>query len=360
MAAHPPSSPSWQTFRQTFDQHFSEAITKNLAGLPLMQDAFLNETFSHIKLLAEHGKRVRPYVALLAFEAAGGTSASTPWDALIGIELIHLFALIHDDLIDQGAMRHNVETIQTLVRRRLQEKDRHGDQKRVADSQALLIGDLVHVWAHKHLAQVICEAKNGHQVAATLFQLLEEVIMGQSLDVDLTTRASEPYELIEQKMLLKTARYTFSRPMQLGVALSGNQSVELLRFCQEFGDQLGLAFQLQDDWFDLIAAEQRTGKSGFRDIEEAQQTFFTCFIYKEGTLAQQERLARLLGYPLSKEQQEEAYTLFTEVGAMKNGERLIEKYFLDAERILTQATFLSEEGKQPFQALLQFLKSRSA
>ncbi len=360
MAVHPPSSTSWQTFRQTFDQHFSEAITKNLAELPLMQDPFLKEAFGHIKLLAEQGKRVRPYVTQLAFEAAGGTNTSTPWDALIGIELIHLFALIHDDLIDQGALRHNVETVQTFIRRRLQEKDRHGDQKRVADSQALLIGDLVHTWAHKHLVQAICQAENGNSVATTLFQLLEEVIMGQSLDVDLTTRSSEPYELIEQKMLLKTARYTFSRPMQLGALLSGNQSVELLRFCQEFGDQLGLAFQLQDDWFDLIAAEQRTGKSGYRDLEEGQQTFFTTFIYKEGTLSQQERLARLLGYPLSKEQQEEAYTLFTEVGAMKNGERLIEKYFLDAERILTQATFLSEEGKQPFQTLLQLLKSRSA
>lgn len=360
MVAHSSSPAGWQNFHQSFDQRLADALTKDLAGLPLMQDPFLHELFHHIQLLAQQGKRVRPYVASLAFEASGGNVDEQPWDAWIGIELIHLFALIHDDLIDQGKLRHNVETIQTMVNRRLQEHNRNGNYPRVADSQALLVGDLVHTFAHKHLMKAISHTKKSEQVTHILFQLLEEVILGQSLDVDLTTRAAEPYQLIEQKMLLKTARYTFTRPMQLGAQLSGEVSEELLQFCQEFGDALGLAFQLQDDWFDLIASEQRTGKSGCRDLEEAQQTFFTCFVFKEGTLAQQERLARLLGYPLSKEQQEEAYTLFTEVGAIKNGERLVEKYFQDAERILSQAKFLSETSTQGFQSLLQFLKTRSA
>jgi geranylgeranyl diphosphate synthase, type I len=360
MVVHPNTSQTWQTFRQTFDQHLAETLIKDCAGLPLQQDAFLQELFGHVKALAQQGKRVRPYIASLAYEAAGGDTEQQPWNAWVGIELIHLFALIHDDLIDQGKLRHNVETVQTLVARRLQEQARNGNQPRIADSQALLVGDMVYTWALKHLSEATQEQATRTRVMQTLFQLLEEVIVGQSLDVDLTSREGQPYELIEQKMLLKTARYTFVRPMQLGAALSGKASDELLRFCQEFGDSLGLAFQLQDDWFDLIASEQRTGKSGCRDLEEAQQTFFTCFIHKEGTSAQKERLSRLLGYPLSKEQQEEAYALFTEVGAIKNGERLIEKYFMDTDRILNQANFLPEVSKQAFQSLLTALKTRSA
>lgn len=360
MVAHPISPVSWQNFRQTFDQTFRETLTKDLKELPLQQDVFLQEFFGHIKALAEQGKRVRPYIASLGFEFAGGDLEQQPWDAWMGIELIHLFALIHDDLIDQGTLRHNVETVQTLVKRRLQENNRHGDHVRIANSQALLVGDLVQSWAHKHLVNALNNVDQPATASKVLFQLLEEVILGQSLDVDLTTRAPETYELIEQKMLLKTARYTFSRPMQLGAALSGKATPELLRFCEEFGDALGLAFQLQDDWFDLIASEQRTGKFGFRDLEEAQQTFFTCFIFREGTTAQKERLNRLLGYPLTKEQQEEAYTLFNEVGAMKNGERLIEKYFQDAERILAQTSALSDAHRQSLQTFLSSLKSRSA
>ncbi len=360
MVVHPNSSPTWQSFRQTFDQQLADTLTKDCSRLPLQQDAFLQELFRHVQLLAQQGKRVRPFVASLAYEAAGGNTEQQPWTAWVGIELIHLFVLIHDDLIDQGKLRHNAETVQTLVARRLQELERNGRHSRIADSQALLVGDMVHTWAMKHLAEAARESSTRARASEILFQLLEEVIIGQSLDVDLTSRSEQPYELIEQNMLLKTARYTFVRPMQLGAALSGNASDELLRFCQEFGDSLGLAFQLQDDWFDLIASEQRTGKAGCRDLEEAQQTFFTCFIHKEGTSAQKERLSRLLGYPLNKEQQEEAYTLFTEVGAIKNGERLIEKYFQDAERVLNQANFLPEASTQAFQSLLTTLKTRSA
>ncbi len=360
MVVHPNASPTWQIFRQTFDQQLAEVLTRDQASLPLQQDAFLQELFGHIKQLADQGKRVRPYVAALAFESAGGQMEQQPWNAWIGIELIHLFVLIHDDLIDQGKQRHNVETVQTLVARRLQEKERNGVYPRIGDSQALLVGDMVYTWAFKHLNEATHESIARERAAQILFQLLQEVIVGQSLDVDLTSRVPEPYELIEQKMLLKTARYTFSRPMQLGAVLSGNATEEFLRFCQEFGDPLGLAFQLQDDWFDLIASEQRTGKAGCRDLEEAQQTFFTCFIEKEGTSAHKERLARLLRYPLNKEQQEEAYTLFKEVGAIKNGERLIEKYFQDAERVLNQTTFLPEASKQAFQSLVTALKTRSA
>ena len=360
MAAHPSPSSLWQAFRQTFDEKLNEILKKDLSTLPLANDAFIQGLFQHSALLAEHGKRVRPYVAATAFLIAGGDSAKQPWDAWIGIELIHLFALIHDDLMDQGKLRHTVETIQTFVARKLQEENRRGAHARIADSQALLVGDMVYSWALKHLFSVIQNSPQPTQATEILFQLLEEVIVGQSLDVDLTTRSAEPYALIEQKMLLKTARYTFTRPMQLGAALSGSATPEFLSFCQEFGDALGLAFQLQDDWFDLIANEQRTGKTGFRDLEEGQQTFFTCFVYKEGTTTQQERLSRLLGYPLNKEQQDDAYALFTEVGAMKNGERLIEKYYQEAERVLDIASFLSAEQKTPFHALLSFLKTRSA
>jgi geranylgeranyl diphosphate synthase type I len=361
MAVHShPSSASWQAFRQTFDQHLAETLTHDVASLPLATDTFLQEVFRHTKLLAEQGKRVRPYVASLAYEAAGGNLKTQPWEAWVGIELIHLFALIHDDIIDQGKLRHTAETVHTFVERRLQEEGRGGNHARIADSQALLVGDLVYTWALNHLTQATQDSATRIRTTDILFQLLQEVIVGQSLDVDLTTRPAQPYELIEQKMLLKTARYTFSRPMQLGAALSGTINEELIQFCQDFGDRLGLAFQLQDDWFDLIASEQRTGKTGCRDLEEGQQTFFTCFVHKEGTSTQKERLSRLMGYPLNKEQQEEAYTLFTEVGAIKNGERLIEKYFQEAERTLQQATCLSAEQKQSFESFLTFLKTRSA
>ncbi len=360
MVVHPTSASTWQSFRETFNQHLSETLARDIASLPLSQDASLAAVFNHLKNLAEHGKRVRPYVAALAFEAAGGELTTQPWEAWVGIELIHLFALIHDDVIDQGKMRHTVETVQTFVQRRLQEQERSGNHVRIADSEALLAGDMVYTWALKHLIGALQTNKKHVQAMQILFELMQEVIAGQTLDVDLTTRRAEPYALIEQKMLLKTARYTFTRPLQLGAVLSGTATEAFLQFCQDFGDQLGLAFQLQDDWFDLIATEQRTGKSGCRDLEEAQQTFFTCFVYKEGTLPQQERLSRLLGYPLNKDQQEEAYALFTEVGAIKNGERLIEKYFQEAERILTQATFLSETSRLAFQSFVSTLKTRSA
>lgn len=361
MVVHSSALTSWQTFRQTFDQKLQETLQHLQQELPLQEDPFIQEIFEHILPLAEQGKRVRPYIASVLFEAAGGNLEEQPWEAWIGLELIHLFALIHDDIIDHGLQRHNVETMHTFVARRLKEQERNGNHVNVSESQALLAGDLTFTWAMQLLTQASQRSTNSSAVSGIVFELLREVILGQALDVDLTTRLPVNYEMIEKKMLLKTARYTFTRPMQLGTTLGAtNNPTGLLTFCQEFGDKLGLAFQLQDDWFDVLAAEQRTGKTGYRDLEEAQQTFFSCFVFTHGTLAQQERLSRLLGHPLTKEEQEAAYTLFTEVDAMKQGERLIEKYYLDAERILNEGSPLSEKTRQTLQAFVTFLRTRSA
>lgn len=360
MTMHSSSSTTWQTFRQDFDQRLLATLTTNCEQLPLQQESFLQNFFKHVQPLAGEGKRVRPYVASLLFEAAGGVAEEQPWNAWIGLELVHLFCLIHDDIIDHGQLRHTVETFHTFMERRLQEEARHGNALETGKSQALLAGDLVYTWAFQSFFEAVQTAKDPAQLHKLFFLLLQEVIVGQALDVDLTTRDAQPFALIEQKMLLKTARYTFSRPMQIGASFGPNVSPELLQFCQEFGEQLGLAFQLQDDWFDLIASEQRTGKTGYRDLEEGQQTFFTCYVAAHGTIAQQEQLSRFLGHPLSKEDQEIAYTLFNDVSALKNGEVLIQSYFQEAQRVLDRASFLPEKSQLALRELLTFLSTRSA
>lgn len=354
------SSASWQTFREGFDQRLLATLIANCEELPLQQESFLQTFFKHIQSLASQGKRIRPYVASLLFEAAGGKSEAQPWQAWIGLELVHVFCLIHDDIIDHGKLRHAVETFHTFMERRLQEEERHGNAEQTGKSQALLAGDLVYTWAFESFFEAVETAKDPSSVKKLFFQLLKEVIAGQALDVDLTTREAQPYALIEQKMLLKTARYTFSRPMQIGASFGPNATSELLRFCQEFGEPLGMAFQLQDDWFDLIAGEQRTGKTGCRDLEEGQQTFFTCYVAEHGTIAQQEQLSRLLGHPLNKQEQEEAYTLLDDMRALKNGEVLIQTYFQEAQRALDRATFLPEKSRTSLGELLTLLSSRSA
>ena len=118
-------------------------------------------------------------------------------------------ALIHDDIIDESEKRHNVATMHTYIANSL-----GGGKEQVAEGQAILIGDLLLSWVYelgnKHYRfseQLLEEArKNVHA-------MIEEVILGQMIDVQMMAGLSTSKEMIEKKNMYKTASYTFTRPM---------------------------------------------------------------------------------------------------------------------------------------------------
>jgi len=146
---------------------------------------------------------------------------------------------------------------------------------------------------HEFPEELLFEArKNVHE-------MIEEVILGQMIDVDMMSGATATEDMIQKKNMYKTAGYTFVRPMLTGAILAGadkeNQSLIV-----ELGTDLGLAFQIKDDLFDIISADKT--KSPFSDIQEGQQTFFTNYIFTKGTKEEKELLNACMKKKLNQKQ----------------------------------------------------------
>jgi geranylgeranyl pyrophosphate synthase len=283
------------------------------------------------------GKRIRPYMAFLAYVSTAqrsGLSREQVVRSVICLELFHAFALIHDDIIDMSDERHGLKTVHAFFTQ-LSHTPFPNDIAscatdvrigapiaQVGKSHAIMIGDLFFSMAQEAITAFVPLHQQA-QVREYFDVMATEVVIGEMLDVHQTVLGTVTDEAIRQKNDLKTARYTFVNPIKIGFALAGEAvslrahagthagtyahahsqdraltkeyvstkdrahthmqdevfiNRELLAFADEFGAELGFGFQVQDDMLDLIGTEVHTGKPVFLDIAEGQHTIFTQYI----------------------------------------------------------------------------------
>lgn len=330
------------TFKRRFDPILGAVLDRKMKEMAaLTRDSYILEIAEHGRtLVMGGGKRIRPYLAYITHQVASRKSQSTKTERqileiLVGLELFHTFALVHDDIMDRGKDRHGVPTA----------------NRKFGDAQAILLGDLLFNWA----SEIIAPSK-GQPVFA---KMVDEVILGQMLDVDAIRRDKVSDGFIQDKMRLKTASYSFIRPMQLGVALSqieNRRSQSMMGFCEKFGLPLGLAFQIQDDSLDLTASSKKLGKSAMNDVREGQKTVFTQYASRKP--ANRAFLNKMKGKKkLNATDRKRIKEVFEESGAIEYGTKLMEKYFGEAERALEKSN-LQEGQSSSFKELVTYIKSR--
>ncbi len=264
---------SYQAFRNDFSLRFTACLeeciadAKQVVPAGTVLDPLLTATLA---VGTASGKRVRPYLAHLAARSAGATVQTDKLE--YSLELIHLFALIHDDIMDRADVRHGMPTIHAALR------DRLGSDH--ADWQAMLMGDLVYTWAWRQLTSDPALQSALPEVS----RLLQEVVLGQSLDLDASLHTVLSAEQFATKTLLKTARYSVVGPMRAGFAVAGAE--HLMEFAEHFGTAVGYAFQLQDDYLDLFQENDVLGKPGGLDVAHHQHTSVTQAVHACGADAE--------------------------------------------------------------------------
>lgn len=348
-----------QTFKKQFDVFLHNWVEKKLSsysGLVIDEQVLSYITHSG-KLIHGGGKRVRPYLCALMYEACGGEDVSQTWPAGLAVELFHTFALIHDDIIDRGATRRGIVTTHTEIRRILDRAHRIGDIAHVADGQAMLVGDLVHLWAFDAFNQTPGHEPAKQKALQTFMTMVNEVIVGEMLDVECTTRDIIDDVLLYQKTVLKTATYTFVRPLQIGALLAG-AGEEVLQFCERFGTALGMAFQIQDDLFDLTLSEAELHKPVLSDMQERQHTLFTQYVLTKGTEDEKRIFLSYFGRPLTSEEAGDVRALFVSSGAIDYGRGEMNRYFDEAMQCLEDAPF-AEKYHKIFLQSVQFIRQRT-
>lgn len=198
------------------------------------------------------GKRMRPVLVLVSTEIFGG-QALKALDAAIGIEIFHNFTLMHDDIMDKAPIRRGKPTVHVKWN----------------ESAAILSGDVMFVEAYKLMIKV--EDHILRDVLAIFSDTASGVCQGQQADMNFEKRNDvslpEYLEMIRQKTAVLLAG-----SMQIG-ALIGGAAQDQARLLYEFGENLGLAFQLQDDILDVYGDPEKFGKQVGGDILSNKKTF---------------------------------------------------------------------------------------
>lgn len=240
------------------------------------------------------GKRIRPLMFLCGWHAAGGTGR---YDAVLraaaSLELFHMFALIHDDIMDSSLTRRGRPTVHCELARNCRRED-VVEAEKFGSNSAILVGDLALVWSDE-LLHASGLTPHQLQVARPLLDSMRtELMIGQYLD--LLQSGERAYDLAALLTMIryKTAKYTIERPLHCGAAIAG-ASEDLLQACTNFALPVGEAFQLRDDLIGVFGDPAITGKCQLDDLRGGKATTLLAFAAQHADAAQGAMLKRLIG-----------------------------------------------------------------
>lgn len=295
----------WSQFRKTFDATLEAFLQEKCKEREAhLYDNTLQQIMTYIHPFSHDGKRIRPYNFYLRYHACGGTDSETALNQSISLELIQLFALIHDDIVDKGTLRHGIPTYH------LHCADLYNSEA-IGIGQAMLMWDLVYTRALEHFTSYDLAPAVKHQLRL----LLKEVLLGEIIDVHMshTPIVTNP-QLIPFKDKLKSGYYTFKRPMLLWATMA-NASPETCATIDKIGEDLWLAFQMRDDLMDIL--DPQSNKTSFSDHQEGNQTAILLYALEHATSNQKAFLLQTRGQELTDTDREELKTIFEETGAIE-------------------------------------------
>ena len=300
------------SFVHDFNSKFQALIKDKISNSTEFSSTdYYNQAVAQTEKLALSGKRIRPYITNLTLLTIESTLSQDQGIAkpienlLFGIELFHLFALIHDDICDQAKTRRGVDCINTFL------INNYSFPKHEADSLAMLIGDLVLTWSTEEVTLY-----NSKSVQQTYFQMIRELVYGESIDVAQAVLPAVSDKEVLVKTSYKSAKYTFQHPLMLGFAFHGSDPNKLV---VEGIHEIGMAFQIQDDYLDITRLQAETGKPEMNDLQEGQQTFFSNYLLQHEQILYRDWLNNNRGQELDPKQIVNARQIFAESGALSAG-----------------------------------------
>lgn len=283
------------------------------------------------------GKRVRPVAVLMGTELFSDINPDA-YSIANAIELFHNFSLIHDDIMDKAPLRRGIATVHTTF----------------GDNAALLAGDVMLVRAYEYLSQI----KPEHLPAVlTLFsKTAKEVCEGQQMDMDFEKRPSVSLEEYVDMITLKTS-VLLAASLQLGAIIGGARG-NSQQHLYEFGKNLGIAFQVQDDYLDCYGNPEKFGKQVGGDILANKKTFLMIRALEVADDAQKKELERLI-HNNDDDKVAKVLQIFKDCKADEWAASLKDKYYKLALQHLDDVAVLSSR-KEELEKLAMFLLQRES
>ncbi|MGG9963756.1 polyprenyl synthetase family protein [Ferruginibacter sp. SUN106] len=288
-------------------------------------------------ILGIGGKRIRPVCVLLANELFDEITADA-YHAATAIELFHNFSLIHDDIMDKAPVRRGMQTV----------------HMKYGESTALLAGDVMFVKAYENLNKI--QPFNLQKVLQLFNITAAQVCEGQQLDMDFEKRDTVSFEEYVKMITLKTS-VLVAASLQLGAILGGSGEGNQ-KHLYEFGKNLGIAFQVQDDYLDAFGDPDKFGKQIGGDILANKKTFLLIHALEVATAEDKAALLQLMiDNPADKV--EKVLAIFKKCKVDEWAKQLQENYFQTALQHLEDTAVLSAR-KKPLMELAQYLMVRES
>ena len=258
------------------------------------------------------------------------------YNVATAIELFHNFTLIHDDIMDKAPLRRGVQTVHA----------------KFGEPTALLSGDVMLVTAYEYLNKI--KSHYLTEVLSIFNRTAIQVCEGQQLDMDYEQKEEVSFEEYLDMITLKTS-IALAASLKVG-ALLGGASLQNQNHLFEFGKNLGIAFQLQDDYLDAFGDPEKFGKQTGGDILSNKKTFLLIHTLEVATSNQAEELRNLLqNNPADKI--DKVLQIFKQCNVNEWAQKLKEKYLQMALNHLEE-TDVPADRKRPLKELAAYLLER--
>ncbi len=277
------------------------------------------------------GKLIRPRMAHWGWVAAGGLEHGRGHDELLRIgaalELLHCFALVHDDVMDASDTRRGHPSVHALARTEHLALGGLGDPQRYAENIAILVGDLLHSEADRLIGGLPAPLREAWRTMTI------ELMMGQGRDLVGAANGRRDLQHAQEVARAKSGAYTVWRPLQLG-ALAAGAEPELLTVLQEYGRHAGQAFALRDDLLGVLGDPSRTGKPVGDDLVAGKPTVLLALAAQRLSPAWRLTLRRIGSGAVSPDDIARFCAELERSGVIREVEQLITASVLAAERAL--------------------------
>ena len=269
------------------------------------------------------GKHIRPVVCLMGNELFDEIHPDS-WNVATALELFHNFTLIHDDIMDEASLRRGKETV----------------HKRFGLNTALLSGDVMLLAAYQYVNKVHPEVLPS--ILSLFNKTAIEVCEGQQMDMDFEKKDDVSLKEYLHMIELKTS-VLLAASLQMGAMLGGATPRNYHKL-YEFGKNLGIAFQIQDDYLDAFGDSKKFGKETGGDIRRNKKTFLLLHALETAKGRQKEELEKLLRNN-DDDKVERVLAIFKDCGVDTWANDLKDKYFSIALQSLEEVIVVSSRKK---------------
>jgi geranylgeranyl diphosphate synthase, type II len=286
-------------------------------------------------MLEDGGKRIRPLLCLMGNELFG-TIQPDSWKIATALELFHNFTLIHDDIMDKAPLRRGRATVHSKYN----------------ESTALLAGDVMLLQSYEYLNAT--DSTSVHAIISLLNKTGAQVCEGQQMDMDFEKKETVSLDQYLYMIELKTAVF-LAASLRMGAMVAGAGEGDQKNI-YAFGKNLGLAFQVQDDWLDSFGDPSTFGKQRGGDILANKKTFLLVQALEKANAGQKQSIRHLLQHS-EPDKVERMMDLFRATGVDKAAQDAKQAYMESAYSHLGSIN-VPEKNKTPLRELADYLLKR--